>query len=327
MRVARLNRRKFVTLAGGASAWPLAAGAQERPRLVGAVMGIADDAEGQRRIAEFQKGLQDLGWVEGRNIRFDYRWGSGNPDRIRADARQLIAMQPDAILANSTIVASVLKSETSTIPVVFVQVADPVKDGIVASLARPGGNFTGFTSFEYAMGGKWLETLKDLAPETTRAALLHHPQDSHWPGFFQAIEQVAQSLKVQVTPAGVRDANEIEAAIKTFAQAGNGGLVILPTPITNLHRKLVIALAARHRLPAVYAFRFFVADGGLISYGFDTVEPFRLAAGYVSRVLKGENPADLPVQAPTRFELVVISRQRSRSGYRFRRRSYCEPTR
>jgi putative ABC transport system substrate-binding protein len=301
-----LQRREFISLLGGAAAaWPFPARAQERMRRIGLLMGIANDAEGQSRIAAFRQGLQELGWTEGRNVRLDYRWGAGDADGIKADATQLIGLEPDIILANSTLVATVLKRETRTIPIVFVFVADPVRDGIVASMARPDGNITGFTSFEYAMGGKWLETLKEIAPGVTGVALIHNPQDPNWPGFLSAIERVAPSFGVQLAPAGVRDAGEIEAAIDTFARAGNGGLIVMPTPITNLHRKLIIAMAARHRLPAIYPFRYHVADGGLMSYGFDSIDPFRLAAGYVNRILKGQKPADLPVQAPTKYELVV----------------------
>jgi putative ABC transport system substrate-binding protein len=202
-------------------------------------------------------------------------------------------------------VATALKRETSTIPIVFVQVADPVRDAIVASLARPGANITGFTSFEYTMGGKWLETLKDIAPAVSRVALVHNPQDTNWPGFLRAIERVAPSFGVQLATVGMRDAGDIESPIDAFAQATNGGLIVLPTPITNLHRKFIIALAARRKLPAVYPFRFFVADGGLLSYGFDSIDPFRRAAGYVDRILKGEKPADLPVQAPVKYELAL----------------------
>jgi putative ABC transport system substrate-binding protein len=268
-------------------------------------MGIANDAEGQGRVAAFRQGLQDLGWTDGRNVRFDYRWGSGDRDRILADATHLIGLEPSVILANSTIVATVLKQATQSIPIVFVQVADPVRDGIVASLARPGGNVTGFTSFEYTMGGKWLETLKEVAPSATKVALMHHPDDPNWPGFLRAIEQVAPSFDVQLAAAGVRNAVDIESAVDAFSRTANGGLIVLPTPITNLHRKLIIAMAARHRLPAVYPFRYHVVGGGLVSYGFDSIDPFRRAAGYVSRILKGERPADLPVQAPTKYELVI----------------------
>jgi ABC-type uncharacterized transport system substrate-binding protein len=277
----------------------------EEMRRIAVLMGIANDAEGQARVAAFRLRLQGLGWTEGRNLRLDYSWGTGDKDRILSAARQLIDLQPDVILANSTLVATALKRETSTIPIVFVQVADPVRDAIVASLARPGANITGFTSFEYTMGGKWLETLKDIAPAVSRVALVHNPQDTNWPGFLRAIERVAPSFGVQLATVGMRDAGDIESPIDAFAQATNGGLIVLPTPITNLHRKLIIALAARRKLPAVYPFRFFVADGGLLSYGFDSIDPFRRAAGYVDRILKGEKPADLPVQAPVKYELAL----------------------
>jgi putative ABC transport system substrate-binding protein len=301
-----MRRREFITLLGGAAAaWPLAAGAQERLRHIGILMGIANDQEGQRRIAAFRQGLQELGWTEGRDVGFEYRWGAGDIDSIRAQAAQLIALRPDLIMANSTIVAKVMKQETQAIPIVFVQVADPVRDGIVTSLARPGGNITGFTGFEYTMGGKWLETLKEVAPAVARVAILHHPQDSNWPGFLTAIERGAPSFGVQLAPTGVSDAGEIESAIDAFAKSANGGLLVLPTPVTNHHRKLIFAMAARHRLPAIYPFRFFAADGGLVAYGFDPIDPFRRAASYANRILKGEKPADLPVQAPIKYELVI----------------------
>jgi putative ABC transport system substrate-binding protein len=314
----QLRRREFITLLGAGLMWPLAARAalaseasgqrgdsKVRMRYIGVLMGIANNQEGQRRIAAFRQALQELGWTEGREVGFEYRWGAGDVDSIRAQAAQLIALQPDLILANSTIVAKVLKQETPAIPTVFVQVADPVRDGIVASLARPGGNITGFTSFEYTMGGKWLETLKEIAPAVARVALLHYPQDSNWPGFSSAIERVAPSFGVQLVSAGVSGAGEIESAIGAFAKSANGGLIVLPTPVTNLHRKLIFAMAARHRLPAVYPFRFFAADGGLVSYGFDSIDPFRRAASYANRILKGEKPGDLPVQAPVKYELVI----------------------
>jgi putative ABC transport system substrate-binding protein len=300
-----MRRREFITLVGAAAAWPIAARSQERMRHIGILMGIANDQEGQRRIAAFRQGLQELGWTEGRDVGFEYRWGAGDIDSIRAQAAQLIALRPDIILANSTIAAKVMKQETQAIPIVFVQVADPVRDRIVTSLARPGGNITGFTSFEYTMGGKWLETLKEIAPAVARVALLHHPQDSNWPGFSSAIERVAPSFGVQLVPTGVSDAGEIESAIDAFAKSANGGLIVLPTPVTNIHRKLIFAMAARHRLPSVYPFRFFAVDGGLVAYGFDSIDPFRRAASYANRILKGEKPADLPVQAPTKYELAI----------------------
>jgi putative ABC transport system substrate-binding protein len=302
-----VKRREIIRLLGGAAAWPMAARAQqsEPARRIGVLMGIANDAEGQARVTAFRQGLQELGWVEGRNIRFDYRWGAGSPDNIRADATQLIDLESNVILGNSTIVARVLKQVTHSIPIVFVQVADPVRDGIVTSLAHPGGNVTGFTSFEYTMGGKWLETLKEVAPRVTNVVLMHHPDDSNWPGFERAIGGVAPSFGVQLTSAGVRDAADIESAVDAFSRIENGGMIVLPTPVTNLHRKLIITMSARHRLPAIYPFRYHVVDGGLVSYGFDSIDPFRRAAGYVNRILKGEKPADLPVQAPVKYELVI----------------------
>jgi putative ABC transport system substrate-binding protein len=298
-----MKRRAFILSLGGvAASWLLAARAQERPRRVGVLMGIANDSEGNARTAAFRRRLQEFGWEEGRNIHFDYRWGPGD---ISGDARELIALMPDVILANSTLAATMMKRTASSVPIVFVQVADPVREGIVDSLARPGGYITGFTSFEYAMGGKWLEILKEIAPGVSRVAVVHSPLDPNWPGFKAAIEDVATKLNMLLTLVDVREPAGLEAAIETFAREPNGGVIAPPTPAGNQNRKLIIALAAKNRLPTVFPFRFFVADGGLVSYGIDSVDPFRLAAAYVNRILKGEKPSDLPVQAPTKYEMVV----------------------
>jgi putative ABC transport system substrate-binding protein len=302
-----MRRREVIALVGCglAGAWSALAHAQQGVRRIGMLMGIANDAEGQRRVAAFRQGLQALGWKDDGNVRFEYRWGSGDIEKIRTDARQLIATGPDLILGNSTLAARVAKEETQAIPIVFVQVADPVREGLVPSLARPGGNVTGFTSFEYAMGGKWFEILKEISPAISRVGILTNPQDSNVPGFLRAIEPVAAALHVQTTVIDSRTAQEIERSIEAFAaDPKGGGLVVLPTPSNNLHRALIISLAARHRLPTTYFFRFFVTEGGLVSYSFDSIDPFRRAASYADRILKGEKPADLPVQAPVKYELV-----------------------
>lgn len=301
-----MQRREFLTgIVGLVVTRPFAAKAQSPERKIGILMGIANDGEGQKRIAAFRQGLAELGWIEGRNVRFESRWGAGAIDNITAQAAQLIAQRPDLLLANSTIVAKVLKQINQTIPTVFVQVADPVTDGIVASLAHPGGNFTGFTSFEYAMGGKWLETLKEIAPAVAKVGLVHHPEDSHWPGFSRAIETLGPRLGVQLVPLGVSTSDEIASAVDAFASSTNGGLLVLPTPVNNIHRRMIFEKAIKHRLPAVYPFRFHAADGGLVSYGFDSIDPYRRAASYADRIFKGETPAELPVQAPVKYELVI----------------------
>jgi putative tryptophan/tyrosine transport system substrate-binding protein len=303
------RRREFITLVGGAAAaWPLAARAQqgEPMRRVGALMSTAaDDPEGQARIAAFQQGLQQFGWTIGRNVRIDSRWPAGDSERIRRYAAELVALSPDVILATGSAAAGPLLQATRTVPIVFVIVPDPVGAGLVNSLARPGGNATGFIQFEYAISGKWLELLKEIAPRVTRAAVLRDPAITGGIGQFGAIQAVAPSLGVEVSPVNVRDAGEIERAIADFARSPNGGLIITGSALAVVHRHLVITLAAKHQLPAVYFQRTFVADGGLISYGADVVDQYRRAASYVDRILKGEKPADLPVQAPTKYELVI----------------------
>jgi putative ABC transport system substrate-binding protein len=301
-------RREFITLASGAAAsWPLAARAQQpdRIRRIGAFAGIGDDAEGQARFAAFLQGLRQLGWTDGRNVRIDYRWGGGNADNIRKDAAELAALAPDVILAAGAAVVGPLLQATRTVPIVFVIVPDPVGAGFVDSLARPGGNATGLITFEYSISAKWLELLKQIAPDVTRAAVLRDPAISTGIGQFGAIQAVAPSLGVEVSPVNVRDAGEIERAIAAFARPSNGGLIVTVSALAVVHRDLIITLAARHKLPAVFYERFFVAGGGLISYGPDYLDEFRRAAGYVDRILKGEKPADLPVQAPTKYKLVI----------------------
>jgi putative ABC transport system substrate-binding protein len=304
-----MRRREFITLMGGAAAWPLPARAQqpERMRRIGVLMAAtADDRENQSRIGAFQQGLAALGWTEGRNVRIDTRWATTNADDIRKHAVELAALAPDAILAASgtTSLAPLLQA-TRTVPIVFVTVIDPVGSGFVGSLGQPGGNATGFTIYEYSMSGKWLELLKEIAPRVTRAAVLRDPAVASGIGQFGAVQIVAPSLGVQVSPVDVRDAGEIERAVTAFARGLNGGLIVTAGALTISHRQPIIALAARHKLPAVYPARFHVTAGGLISYGPDLVDQFRRAAGYVDRILKGEKTTDLPVQAPTKYELVI----------------------
>jgi putative tryptophan/tyrosine transport system substrate-binding protein len=303
-----MRRREFISLLGGAAAWPLAAGAQqgERVRRIGVLMAqAANDPEGQARIAAFLQGLQELGWSVGRNLRIDIRWSAGNADDTHKYAAELVALAPDIILASTTPSVAALLQATRTVPIVFTVVADPVGAGFVDSLARPGGNATGFITFEYGLAAKWLELLKEIAPGTTRAAVLRDPAITSGIGQFAAIQTAAPSLGMEIVPVNVRDAGDIERAVATFARVGNGGLIATGSPLTQLHRDLIIMLTARHKLPAVYANRFFVADGGLMSYGSDLVGQHRPAARYVDRILKGEKPADLPVQAPTKYELVI----------------------
>ncbi len=304
-----MRRREFITLLGGAAAWPLAARAQqdERMRRIGLLTGgpRPDDQDAQANIAAFLEGLQRLGWIDGRNVRIDYRWALGQADAIRKQAAELAALAPDVILSSGTASLVPLMQATPTVPIVFVNVADPVGGGFVDSLARPGGNATGFMQFEYDLSGKWLELLKQIAPNVTRAAVLRDPALPSGIGQFAVIQSVAPSIKVEVRPVSVRDAAEIERAIAAFARSPNSGLIVTSSALTARHRELIIALAARHKLPAVYYRRYFVTTGGLISYGYDLVDQYRRAAGYVDRILKGEKPADLPVQAPTKYELVI----------------------
>jgi putative tryptophan/tyrosine transport system substrate-binding protein len=303
-----MNRRNFITLLGGAAAaWPLAARAQqpEQLRRIGVLSYIpADDAEGQARHAAFTQALGQLGWSEGRNLRIDARWA--NPGNLQRNAAELVAAAPDVLLAaTGTATVAPLLQATRTIPIVFVNVIDPVGSGFVASLAHPGGNATGFTIYEYSMSGKWLELLKEIAPGVTRAAVLRDPAVASGIGQFGAVQIVAPALGVQLTPVDVREAGEIERAVAAFATGSNGGLIVTGSALGIVHRELIAKVAARHKLPAVFPGRFYVTSGGLISYGPDLVDQFRRAAGYVHRILKGERPADLPVQASTKYELVI----------------------
>ena len=303
-----MKRREFITLLGSAAAWPLAARAQqnEQKRRIGILMGLAaDDLEAQDRTAAFVQGLQQLGWTEGRNLQIDYRRGAGDTDPTRRYAAELVALAPDVILASGGTVVGPLLQVTRTVPIVFTQTPDPVAAGFVASLARPGGNATGFTTSEYGTSGKWLELLKEIAPRVTRVALLRDPAIPQGIGQFGAIQSVAPSLGLEVSPIDVRDAGEIERAITAFARSSNGGLIVTGSALAVVHRDLIVMLAARYKLPATYFLRDFVTAGGLISYGPDPIDPHRRAAVYVDRILKGEKPADLPVQAPTKYETVI----------------------
>jgi putative tryptophan/tyrosine transport system substrate-binding protein len=303
-----MKRRDFITLLGGAAAaWPVAARAQqgERVRRIGVLMHLAaDDPEGQARFAAFLRGLQQLGWTDGRNVRVETRWGANNADRGRY-AAELVALAPDVILASTTPAMMALQQSSRTVSVVFANVADPVGAGFVESLVRPGGNATGFTPYEYSISGKWLELLKEIAPSVTRAAIIRDAANPAGIGMFAVIQSVASSFGVELSPIVARDGGEIERAVTAFARSPNGGLVVLGTSFGALHSDLMVMLAARLRLPAVYPFRYFVTGGGLISYGPDSHDQYRRAAAYVDRILKGEKPADLPVQHPTKYELVI----------------------
>ena len=303
-----MKRREFIGLLGGAAAWPLIARAQqsESMRRVGVLMSVAaDDPEGKARFAAFERGLQELGWVNGRNVRIETRWSGGKVDDARKYAAELIALTPDVILASGGAIVGPLLQLTRTVPIVFTQTPDPVAAGFVASLARPGGNATGFTQVEYGMAAKWVELLKEIAPSVTRVAILRDPSVPEGIGQFTVIQSAAPALKVAVSPVDIRNAGEIERTLTEFARSDNGGLILTSSALANVHRDLIIRLAAKLRLPAVYSFRFFVKAGGLVAYGSDSIEPHRRAAAYVDRILKGEKPADMPVQAPTKYELAI----------------------
>jgi len=304
-----MRRREFITLAGGAAAaWPLVARAQqaERVRRVGVLMPLAmDDPEAKARLAAFQQGLEQLGWTDGRNVQIDTRWAGGDMESIRKNASELVALTPDVILAAGGAAMTPLHQATRTLPIVFTQTPDPVGAGFVASLARPGGNATGFTLFEFGISVKWLELLKGIAPHVARVAALRDPALSSGLGELGAIQGVAPTFKVELSVIDVREASEIERAVTAFARQSNGGLIVLSSAVAIVHRDQIIRLAARHQLPTVYFARYFVVAGGLISYGPDTIDPHRRAAAYVDRILKGEKPAELPVQAPTKYELMI----------------------
>jgi putative tryptophan/tyrosine transport system substrate-binding protein len=301
-----MRRREFIALVGGAAAWPLAARAQERMQHVGVLMTTgADDAVARARNTAFVQGLAQLGWSEGRNLRIDTRWTAANPDDIRRYAAELVALKPDVILATGSAGAGPLVLVTRTIPVVFVHVPDPVGAGFADNLARPGGNSTGFTSFEFGMGAKWLELLKQISPGVVRAGVIRDPAISAGIGQWGAIQAVGSSIGIEVSPINVHDVAETERAIVAFARTPNGGLIVTASSLAVVRRDLLVTLAARHGLPAVYFERLFVTAGGLVSYGADLIDQYRRAAGYVDRILKGEKPGDLPVQAPTRYETVL----------------------
>jgi putative tryptophan/tyrosine transport system substrate-binding protein len=304
-----MRRREFIGLIGSAAALPLVANAQQpQPmRRIGLLMPYPnkDNPEAQARIAAFLQELQRLGWSTDRNLQVEYRWSAGDPDSSRKAAMELAALPLDVIFATATPSVAALQQATSTLPIVFVMVADPVTAGFVSSLAKPGGNITGFPNFEYGIGTKWLELLKEISPRITRVGVIRDPTVTSNVGQFAAIQSVAPSFGVELTPLGGRDAKDIEQTITEFARGSNCGLVCAAAPLTANNRDLIISLAARHRMPAIYPFRFFVADGGLVSYGLDPINSTRQAAGYVDRILKGEKPADLPVQAATKYELVI----------------------
>ena len=303
-----MKRRQFIALVGGAVfAWPSAARAQpsDRMRRIGVLLAYKeDDPEAKARLAAFRAALAKLGWSEGRNINIEYRWTAGDPERARVYAAELVALKPDVIFAAPTSIAVTLRRETQSVPIVFAQVADPVGAWLVASLARPGGNITGFAHFEFPIGAKWLELLKQIAPNVTRVAVLYDPANPASTGYLPMMETAAQALAVKIYPTAVRDAAEIERTIDAFAREPNGGLIPIPGPVM-AQRELIISLANRHRLPNVYAFRSHPVGGGLASYGVDIIDLYGSAASYVDRILKGDNPAELPVQHATKFELVI----------------------
>jgi len=302
-----MRRREFITLIGGAATWPLAASAQQAVMpLIGVLMNrAADDPEGQARFASFQKGLRDAGWEVGRNVRVEIRWGADDVELERKYAAELIALSPDIVLAGGTLGVTAVQIASRTVPIVFAAVTDPVGAGFVDSLSRPGGQVTGFMIYEYSLSTKWLELLKQIAPSVTRVAVLRDAVNPAGIAMFGVIQAAAQSFGLQVSPIGTQNADEVRRAIGAFAGSPNGGLIVTPSASATIHRNLIVTLAARFKLPAVYTFRYIVADGGLLSYGPDLVDQFRLAAGYVDRILKGAKPADLPVQAPTKYELVL----------------------
>jgi putative ABC transport system substrate-binding protein len=303
-----MKRREFITLVGSAAAWPLAARAQQggQPRRIGILLNAAvDDPKFKTWVVAFLQSLQQLGWADGRNVKIDYRWGANDAERVRRYAAELVALAPDVIVAHGSSTVRPLLQETHIVPIVFPVAADPVGGGLVDSLARPGGNVTGFMEFEYGRAAKWLELLKEIAPQVTRVGVLRDPTVGSGTAQFAAIQAMAPSLRVEITPVGLRDSGDIERAVSAFARSPNGGLIVTGASATVLHGNLIIRLAAQHKLPAVYNERSFTTAGGLISYGPDFVDQYRRAAVYVDRILKGEKPADLPVQAPTKYELVI----------------------
>ena len=303
-----MNRRSFITLLGGAAAWPLVARAEqaERVRRIGVLTSSSmQDLATQARFAALQQGLQQLGWTDGHNLQIDYRWAAGDADNLNRYAGELVKLEPDVIVANGSAAVALLLQATRALPIVFTDVPDPIGAGFVDGMAKPGRNVTGFMLFEYGMSGKWLELLKQIAPDVTQVAVLRDPSMTAGVGQFAAIQAVAPLMRIELRPFDVRDPPEIERALVSFAAGSNGGLIVTSSPSAARHRDLIVRLAARHRVPAVYSFRYYVTDGGLMSYGPDPIDPLRRVAGYIDRILKGEKPADLPVQAPTKYELVI----------------------
>src|SRR5215471_9635523 len=305
-----MGRREFVALLGGmAAAWPLGARAQQgqRVRRIGVLMGlVASDPEAQSRVGAFEHGLRELGWIQGRNLWIDYRWAGGGENELRDHAAELLAMAPDLILANSTPVTTALREQSGAVPIVFTQVTDPVGQGLVPNLAHPGGNLTGFTGFEFSIGTKWLEALKQTAPHVTRVAPVFNPQSAPYADLFlRPVEAAAPSFSVALIRAAVRDPADVDRLFDALAREPNGGLIVLPDISMTNYREAIVALAARHRVPAIYPLRVFAASGGLMTYGTDVTEVFRRAAAYVDRILKGTSPGKLPIQAPTEYELVI----------------------
>jgi putative tryptophan/tyrosine transport system substrate-binding protein len=303
-----MRRREFIAALGGAAAWPLAARAQQRERVrrVGMLSNLAaDDPVSPARVSAFAQAMHELGWTVGRNLRIDYRWGQNDTDRLRKYAAELVALAPEVIVSNANPSTVALQQATRSLPVVFVNQVDPVGSGFVESLARPGGNMTGFANFEFGLGGKWLELLKEIAPRVTRVAVLRDPTSASATGQLGAIQSVTPAFGVELRPIDIRDADEMDRGLAAFARTPNGGMIVTATGFALTHRDVILALAAKHGLPAVSSFRQHVEHGGLISYAPDTLEPYLRAAVYVDRILKGEKPADLPVQAPTKYELVI----------------------
>jgi putative ABC transport system substrate-binding protein len=302
-----MRRREFITLIGSAATWPLVAHAQpsERMRRIGVLVGVADDPQGQARLAALQNAMQMLGWSEGRNIHFEIRFTGGATDRARSYAEEIVSLSPDLIVANGAAVISALLQVTKTIPIVFAQVVDPVSSGFVESLARPGGNATGFTSVDYSIGTKWLGILKEIAPRINRVAVLRDPTVPAGSGQLGAIQGAAVVFGATVTALDVREADAIDRAVSTFAREANGGMIVLANPLATVHRELIVQVAAREQLPTLYPYRYYVTSGGLISYGIDNIDLWQRTGAYVDRILKGEKPADLPVQAPNKYELAI----------------------
>ena len=303
-----MKRREFITLLGGTGVWPLAARAQQpdRVRRVGFLISTAEtDQEARAWITAFERRLAELGWADGRNVRIEYRFGEGDATRMPQLAKELLELRPDAVLAATFSAATAMRQQTLSIPIVFVMVADAVSAGFVTNLARPEGNITGITNFEFSIGGKWLQVIKECAPAVNSVAVIFDPANPTWAPYLRTVEAAAPTFGMQLTPAGVTNAADIDRDITAFSRKPNGAIVVIPAPVTVLHRDKIIAMAAQHRLPAVYPYRFYALSGGLVSYGVDLLESYRRAASYVDRILKGAKPADLPVELPTKFELVI----------------------